>query len=94
MADQNLKANSGATGLGTLADAIPQERREQIESLVDDSKSFVTRARTYVVANPLAAAGIAIVAGAAIWALFGTKGGRKVLSAGKSIAPDVSAIIH
>jgi hypothetical protein len=86
--EQNGQSQSDSMSLGTLADAIPQERREELEHLVDGSQNLMSRVRDFAVENRVAlavsVAGIA-VAGAGLWALLATERGRKALASGKSL---------
>ena len=76
---------SDENGFGTLGDRLPAESRESLEQLLNESSGYFRRARSYVSANPVQAAGIAILGAGALWALFATKPGRKVVDAGKTL---------
>jgi hypothetical protein len=74
-----------ASPFGSLADSLPQESREKLEHLFEDSKGFLTTARSYVAENPAEAAGLMLVAGGILWAVLSTKPGAKLLETGKSM---------
>lgn len=90
----NKRANKGRKGdetedkgIGALvAQGISEEGQESIERVVEDVKSYFDKGREYVSENPKEAAGLAVAAGFAAWALLGTKPGRMLFEAGSAVA--------
>lgn len=96
-ARQSRKADSVPRGPHLIEEVgknLPQENREAIERWMSDATEYAREARTYVRENPGEAAGLALTAGAVLWALFGTKPGRYVFEAGSAAAmPAISSWI-
>lgn len=66
--------------------SLPPESREHVERLMRDAQTAVRDVRSYARQNPGEAIGLACTAGAVLWALLGTKPGRRVLESGSAIA--------
>jgi hypothetical protein len=99
MAKSNSKRNSGKSsrrsesgrGGSMLSRAGGGELGEGLEDIMDEVKDYFEESRNYVSENPREAAGLAIAAGFAAWALLGTKPGRSILEAGAGFAvPEIS----
>ncbi len=65
---------------------LPPESRENLERLLTNGREFLRETRTYVKENPGEAAGLVAVGGAILWALFGTKPGRRLWEVGQPLA--------
>lgn len=81
--------NSAYTSESILPEAfaanLPPESRENIERAITRGRDLVIEARDYLRNNPAEAAGLVACSGAILWALFGTKPGRRIVEVGAPI---------
>lgn len=69
-----------------ISQSLAEESQEGIDRVLSELKEYFDSGRTYIQENPREAAGLAIAAGVAAWALLGTKPGRVLFEAGAAIA--------
>lgn len=68
-----------------FAAGLAPETKENLERLLTKGREVFTETRTYVKENPAEAAGLIACSGAILWALLGTKPGRRVVEYGTPI---------
>ncbi|MGE3760199.1 MAG: hypothetical protein AB7H97_20710 [Pseudobdellovibrionaceae bacterium] len=87
---QDLSSNevsSDRKSIGAIiSQSLAEESQEGIDRVLGEIKEYFESGRTYIQENPREAAGLAIAAGVAAWALLGTKPGRVLFEAGAAIA--------
>lgn len=64
---------------------LPPESRENIERALSRGRDYFSEARQYIRENPAEAAGLIACSGAILWALFGTKPGRRIVEIGRPV---------
>lgn len=69
-----------------ISQSLAEESQEGIDRVLNEVKQYFEAGRTYIQENPREAAGLAIAAGVAAWALLGTKPGRVLFEAGAAFA--------
>ncbi len=69
-----------------ISQSLAEESQEGIDRMLNELKGYFDSSRLYVQENPREAAGLAIAAGVAAWALLGTKPGRIAFESGAAIA--------
>lgn len=98
--DQNIESAEGtpapshasgqSSGIGQMfTDSLPPQGREMVERIVNESDFYVDEVRRYVRTNPREALGLAATFGMVLWALFGTKPGRRLVDMGTAAAKPV-----
>lgn len=70
-----------------FAAGLAPETKENLERLLTKSRAILLETKTYVQENPAEAAGLLACSGALLWALLGSKPGRRVVEYG---APHLS----
>lgn len=69
-----------------ISQSLAEESQEGIDRVLNEVKQYFEAGRTYIQENPREAAGLAIAAGVAAWALLGTKPGRVLFEVGAAFA--------
>ena len=100
MDSQNTRAGSSSLGSAqmesatgerksiskVIAQSLAEDNQEGVERVLSEVKRYFDNSRSYISENPREAAGLALAAGVAAWALLGTKPGRMVFESGAAVA--------